>query len=184
MGDCYFIGNAGCVYDAGATAAWAQALLSFAGIVVGAYIAARVAGLPTLANRHQRLAALAGMIDVARKVLKAASKESSVFDGPGVTGVAAFDLSRFDRTIAALAAVPLFEVSPGVLVEGLIELQENLASARDEMELLISPKPDRPKNNMHHFYGAAIRQAEGLLSDVTSAAMVASRAERRWLLWW
>ena len=115
--------------DWGVAAAWAQAVLSFLGIVVGAYIAAKVAGLPVLSARHQRLAALVGLIDAGVVLLRLAKKYADDYDA-GTLGIVD-PPSKFDRAIASITAVPLLDVSPGVLISGLIELREDLAFARE-----------------------------------------------------
>ncbi|MDO8902521.1 MAG: hypothetical protein Q7V15_14330 [Phenylobacterium sp.] len=168
------------MFDSSATAAWAQAFLSFVAIVVSGYLAAKVAGRPTLTARHQRLAALSGLVGVARQIIKAAQAEASAV-GNSTSSSPAFDLNRFDRTIDALKTIPILEVSPGILVEDLIELQENLTSARDEMAKLLRDAPSGiGVYNTALFYEGARRHAEELERKLIIEAMAAARAERRW----
>ncbi|MFZ5719218.1 MAG: hypothetical protein ACOY5Y_07090 [Pseudomonadota bacterium] len=168
--------------DGATAAAWAQAILTFAGIVASGWIAARVAALPILASRHQRLSALVCIVSAGVERLDRAQRLSDDYDD-GVLGLVD-DPATFDRVIEAIGHLPLLEISPGALVSGLLELRENLALARKlvaDLQQVVIEGPVVARNN-----GARIspwlEAARGLESNVVEFAAEAARAERQWWL--
>ncbi len=160
--------------------AWAQAILSAVSILVGSYIAAKVAQRPILAARHQRLAALLDLVEFAADVLRAAKTECDTFDAE-VFHVIALDLRRFDRAVGALAMVNLSEISPGILASRILLLQEDLLEARSTMEDLL--KNAATGIGVHGFgvrFALAIEAAETLSSQLVVLAGQAAGDEARW----
>ena len=166
--------------DWNAAAAWAQAVFTFLGIVVGAYIAAKVAARPTLSVRHQRLAALIGIVSLGLELLQLASRRADEFDSGTLAIVEPRE--KYDRAIASISAVPLLDVSPGALVLGLIKLREDLAMARDIMINLQATKHDRTTaaRYMSRLLAPMIEAADTLQAGTVTAAMQAHAAERTW----
>jgi len=166
--------------DVNATAAFVQSILGVLAIMASGYIAARVAGRAALTQNRQRLDALAGMTKVAADVLRSGGAEIRAAEAANT--LASYDLGRFDHVIAALSAVPLWDVSPGGLVQRLIELQENLAIARERVRGLTErPASVLGDNYGAHFVGAVTKHADDLASAATQAAAEAKAAEQRWL---
>ena len=172
--------------DVDATAAVIQLILgvltitaTVAGILVSGYIAAKVAGRAALTQNRQRLDALAGMTRVAADVLRSGGAEIQAAEASNT--LAHYDLARFDQVIAALAAVPLWDVSPGGLVQRLIELQEYLAITRERVRQLCESSVSVLGNNFGaHFVGVATRHADEIAVATMQAAIEAKAAEHRW----
>jgi hypothetical protein len=173
--------------DVDATAVLVQSTLgvlaiaiSAVGIVASGYIAAKVAGRAGLTQKRQRLDALAGMTKVAADVLRSAGAEIRAAEESN--SLARYDLGRFDHVMAALAAVPLWDVSPGSLVQRLIELQENLSIARDRLRGLSEQSASVLGDNFGaHFVPAVVEHADKLALAAMQASVEAKTAEQRWL---
>lgn len=166
--------------DWNASAAWAQAILSFVGIIASGYIAAKVAGLPALTARHQRLAALASIVGEAVGLLKAAQAFCDEYDArpAGLT----HDLGPFDRHLTVVAGLPFLEITPGTLVHGLIQVREDVAKARAHVETinhaLVSGSP--ASRYMGKRIGEWAQNAEMFEAVVAGFAEQAAEAERNW----
>lgn len=118
--------------DWSATAAWAQAVLSALAIFVSTYVAARVANLPGLTARHQRLGALLAIVRNHQQMLQEASKAADDHDNEEPRPLS-FDISRLDRALKALEGLPLIEYSAEV-VDKLIYLETRIMHVREEMD--------------------------------------------------
>ena len=166
--------------DWAATAAWAQAVLTFIGIIASGWIAAAVSQRPSLAQKHQRLSALAAIGDNARKTLVGAARFAE--SAAGTMGPHYFDVSLIDSAIFALDSVVLWEVSPGTLAADVIRTREYLVAAKTEMTRVVASGAKRKAPDLGNFWAGAVDQAADLCGKVTSEAMFAARAEMHWWL--
>jgi hypothetical protein len=155
-------------------------LVTGLGIIASGYIAAKVTQRPILAARHERLSALSAIADNGRRVLAEAKMECDNFDAD-TTISPVFELDRFRRIESAIAGLPLLEISPGYLVDGLLELRADLINGLITMDDFLRNAPAGVGgHNIGGRFDNGLTRAELLLRNVMLEAGKASKAETNW----